>query len=386
MQIGKRKIGLEKLEKFVPAAGKEYEKFRNYDFGFSYENKISMLSAYLRTRLITEKEVINAVLTQHKMQPAQKFIQEVIWRTYWKGWLEMRPGVWNDYKKLILNSKSTSSSDSLDKALCGETGIECFDHWTKELIETGYLHNHARMWFASIWVFTLKLPWYLGADFFMKHLLDGDVASNTLSWRWVSGIQTVGKSYLASAENIKKYTDGRFFPKSQLALEPFEIADTANKEVCSLDSFPDRVGNEDDCFLVHEEDLSLEFLNNFNEKKLVVIRPESINLERCSLVNDFINSAINDQIERLESSEVLIEVKKINELEQFLLNSDVKTVSLIKPHVGYLKDALSFLDSSEQMKVNYYRRNWDSKLYPYAKKGFFPYKKAVLPKALNEIL
>ena len=68
----------------------------------------------------------------------------------------------------------------------------------KELKETNYLHNHARMWFASIWIFTLDLPWQLGAEFFMKHLYDGDAASNTLGWRWVAGIQTQGKNYLAS--------------------------------------------------------------------------------------------------------------------------------------------------------------------------------------------
>jgi deoxyribodipyrimidine photo-lyase len=74
------------------------------------------------------------------------------------------------------------------------------------------------MWFASIWIFTLRLPWELGADFFLRHLLDGDPASNTLGWRWVAGIQTRGKTYLARASNIEKYTRGRFNPEGQLAL------------------------------------------------------------------------------------------------------------------------------------------------------------------------
>ena len=97
-------------------------------------------------------------------------------------------------------------------ACFGQTGIECFDTWARELTTTGYLHNYARMWFASIWIFTLKLPWQLGPDFFLRHLLDGDTASNTLSWRWVAGLQTVGKTYLARAANISRYTGGRFKP------------------------------------------------------------------------------------------------------------------------------------------------------------------------------
>jgi deoxyribodipyrimidine photo-lyase len=76
----------------------------------------------------------------------------------------------------------------LGGATFGRTGIACFDQWTGELLETGYLHNHARVWFSSIWIFTLRLPWKLGADFFIRFLNDGDSASNTLSWRWVAGL------------------------------------------------------------------------------------------------------------------------------------------------------------------------------------------------------
>ena len=99
------------------------------------------------------------------------------------------------------------------EAACeGRTGIEGFDAWAQELAGTGYLHNHARMWFASIWIFTLRLPWELGADFFLRHLLDGDPASNTLSWRWVGGLQTAGKTYLARPDNIAAFTGGRYRP------------------------------------------------------------------------------------------------------------------------------------------------------------------------------
>ncbi len=100
------------------------------------------------------------------------------------------------------------------RAVEGKTGIECFDAWVEELLETGYLHNHTRMWFASIWIFTLRLPWELGADFTYRHFIDGDPASNTLSWRWVGGLHTRGKTYLARPDNIADHTGGRFRPKN----------------------------------------------------------------------------------------------------------------------------------------------------------------------------
>ena len=139
---------------------------------------------YVRRRLITEQEVVTEVLKQHSAGAAEKFIQEVFWRSYWKGWLELRPTVWHGYQtglRWALNAVQTQ--DGLERnwrsACTGNTGIDCFDAWAEELTSTGYLHNHARMWFASIWIFTLRLPWELGADFFLRNLLDGDPASNT---------------------------------------------------------------------------------------------------------------------------------------------------------------------------------------------------------------
>ena len=79
------------------------------------------------------------------------------------------------------------------------------------------------MWFASIWIFTLGLPWQQGAEFFMKYLRDGDPASNTLGWRWVAGLQTRGKAYAARAENIDHFTRGRFFPDGQLNEQVYAV-------------------------------------------------------------------------------------------------------------------------------------------------------------------
>src|SRR6056297_2522185 len=213
-----RTAALEKLSAFVPRSARDYAAQRNYDRGPGRHHDVSTLSPYIRHRLITEPEVIGAVLGRYSMTSAEKFVQEVFWRTYWKGWLEMRPAVWAGYRQGLArawdNVQTQSGLRAEWEAACkGETGIECFDHWAHELTETGYLHNHARMWVASIWVFTLRLPWELGADFFLRHLLDGDPASNTLGWRWVAGLQTPGKTYLARPDNIARYTRGRFRPE-----------------------------------------------------------------------------------------------------------------------------------------------------------------------------
>ena len=211
-----------RLQAFLPQSGKRYAAQRNFDFGPGKHQKVSALSPWLRHRIILETEVLEAVLGAQSAASAEKFIQEVFWRGYFKGWLEHRPEVWQRYRRRVTDLLGQLETDAAlharyEEAVAGRTGIACFDAWAQELTTTHYLHNHARMWFASIWIFTLRLPWELGADFFFRHLLDGDAASNTCSWRWVGGLHTAGKTYLARAANIREYTAGRFDPEGQLA-------------------------------------------------------------------------------------------------------------------------------------------------------------------------
>ncbi|MEM7498521.1 MAG: FAD-binding domain-containing protein [Pseudomonadota bacterium] len=209
-----REEGLRRLDAFVPRMGGHYKGQRNRDSGPGKRDNVSLLSPYIARRLVTEKEAVAAALSRHRPSTCEKFVQEVVWRTYFKGWLELRPQVWRDYREGLVADRETlrgnrALSREVAKAEAGETGIEAFDTWARELVATGYLHNHARMWFASIWCFTLKLPWRLGAEFFLRHLLDGDAASNTLGWRWVAGLHTLGKNYAATASNIRKFTADR---------------------------------------------------------------------------------------------------------------------------------------------------------------------------------
>ncbi len=211
-----RAAGLARLHQFLPRAGRHYAEQRNHDEGApsapdAARRHVSQLSPWLHAGLIDEAEVLDAVLAAHSPRAAEKFIAEVFWRVYFKGYLEQRPSVWARYcagrdRALAAMAGNAGLRRAYGEATEGRTGIAAFDHWARELVATGYLHNHARMWFASIWIFTLRLDWQLGADFFVRHLLDGDAASNTLSWRWVAGLHTKGKHYLARADNIARYT------------------------------------------------------------------------------------------------------------------------------------------------------------------------------------
>ncbi len=213
-----RAHGLKLLQAFQPRMGSRYAAGRNYDYGRDGHKHVSGLSPYIRHRLISESEVTAAALTGHGHAAAERFIAEVFWRGYFKGWLEQRPTIWADYvagvqTDLAILDKDRRQRRDVQSAMAGGTGIGCFDEWAVELVETGYLHNHARMWFASIWIFTLGLPWRLGADFFYRHLTDGDPASNTLGWRWVAGLHTRGKAYAAQGWNVAKFTGGRHVPR-----------------------------------------------------------------------------------------------------------------------------------------------------------------------------
>ena len=200
-----RQDALSSWQAFLPKVA-AYASARNH-VKPGHEN-VSRLGACIRFRTLLEDEIIEDTLNQHTFQVAEKWLQEICWRRYWRGWLEMRPEVWSNWRRQVRASRQTLSAETLARAeavSAGRSGVACMDKIARELIETGYLHNHARMWWASFWIHVEQLPWELGADFFFRHLLDADPASNTLSWRWVAGLQTPGKTYLVRLSNIEKY-------------------------------------------------------------------------------------------------------------------------------------------------------------------------------------
>ena len=260
-----RAKAINQLDNFIENNLAEYSRLRNFDFGPEKRLNVSCLSPYITHGIINEKEVIQKSLSKFSFSKNEKFIQEVLWRTYWKGWLELRPNVWNDYllelKKIRIEFKG--NKEYLN-AIEGRTNIDCFNAWVNELKENNYLHNHSRMWFASIWIFTLNLPWQLGAEFFMQHLFDGDAASNTLGWRWVAGIQTQGKHYLANEWNIKKFTNNRFDNINLNENAPPKVSEKIYSAV--LKDFNNPVNLEKKNLIIFENNLSFEF-TDFKDHK-----------------------------------------------------------------------------------------------------------------------
>ena len=365
---------LARLNAFVPKAGRDYAARRNYDS----TAHVSTLSPYLRHRIITEADVLHATLARHSPQAAEKFVQEVYWRTYWKGWLEMRPSVWTAYRSELnaaLNRVQTESGLRRDwEAACkGETGIACFDHWAKELATTGYLHNHARMWFASIWIFTLRLPWTLGADFFLRHLLDGDPASNTLSWRWVAGLQTVGKTYLARPDNIEKYTEGRFKPEGLADFAP--PLDGAPHPPRGPLPVSDPIDLSDDVtLLLTEEDLSPGWLlDRVTPRRTVVVQTTAARspLAVSPMVEEFAAGALRDCAARFGDRLGEVSFISVEALSAWCAAHDINRLVTSYIPVGPTQDQLRGIPIAQQV------RDFDAEAWPHATHGFFRFKEKI---------
>jgi len=374
--VASRLAAIEKLNNFVEHNLFEYSRLRNFDYGPNNRSNISCLSPYITHGVISELEVIKKSLNKFSFSKNEKFIQEVLWRTYWKGWLELKPAVWTDYiNELKKIREEFKDNADYKKAIEGNTNIECFNEWVNELKENNYLHNHARMWFASIWVFTLELPWQLGAEFFMKHLYDGDAASNTLGWRWVAGIQTQGKNYLASEWNIKKFTNNRF---NNIKLNENATPKTSNKTYSALKpefNNPQKLvgGN----LLIFENSLSFE-LSDFNDQKfkkifLVSNKNENRTIKLSEKLMTFKSQLIEDQKKRLKEKSIDSEIIDLSEI-----HSINETSYGLYPTVG---ENLDFINTNN-LKIEFLYRKLDQFSWQYCNKGFFNFKNYI-PKIIT---
>ncbi len=379
-----REEGLRRLRDFLPRAGAAYAARRNHDEGPGRRN-VSRLSPWIRHRLITEEETVAAVLARHSYDAAEKFVQEVFWRTYWKGHLEMRPALWSgarDGAVALREAASPAFLARLADAEEGRTGIDCFDAWARELAETGFLHNHTRMWFASIWIFTLRLPWELGADLFLRRLADADAASNTLSWRWVAGLHTKGKHYVARADNIEKHTGGRFSPRGLAASpEPLVEADAVQPGPIRA-PVPPRA-DLSSILLVTEEDLRPEDLDLPWPSIRGIAAFCAPDARSSAPVSEaarlFTTQAVRIAAERLAEARGLplawIEPGDAAALEAALGGAEQVVTGFIP--VGWTADALVPVRralAARGIPFAQALRPWDARAWPHARRGFFAFK------------
>lgn len=385
-----REVAIKKLEFFINNGLSKYSSQRNYDFGPDKRSNVSNLSPFIKKRIIHEREVLKNCLKNNRYENIEKFIQEVFWRSYWKGWLEGRKEIWKKYKDELIELGQLYSfgvrKKNLQNALDGKTGIDCFDFWVNELIQQGYLHNHSRMWFASIWIHTLKLPWQLGAEFFLKNLLDGDPASNTLSWRWVAGLHTQGKNYLATENNINKFTNNRFKQKKNLSSKPldFEYEFFSHK----LEEF--NVKNyklENKAFLINLNQISYEkeTLNVLSNNNVCVVKSIFEN-KSSNLVSSFNHQAINDYVKTLDKNNIIINsFNNLSDFHDYLKKNNHREIYTFYPGVGRQNDIIESFSNKYSYKINYQYDKYDMQCWPYASSGFFKFKKKI-PFFLEKII
>ena len=363
---------LKQLDAFINSELANYSFKRNFDLGPKDKSNVSCLSPYISHRLITEYEVAKSVLAKFPYQKVEKYIQEIFWRVYWKGWLELRPQVWTDF---IEDLKGLKEDESYKKAINGETQIECFNDWVKELKENNYLHNHTRMWFASIWIFTLNLPWQKGAEFFMEHLFDGDAASNTLSWRWVAGLQTKGKHYVAQSWNISKFTNNKY-KNVKLNENALPAIDKREYKLNPLNFITEDNSNEN--LLLFENELNLE---NKNLKKykniyLVLLSNNARKIKLGQKVLDYKSEIINDQKKRFEDLQI------IDELKFQTLVDEINSFDIVHPCIGENFSFLNSIRKKRNLELNFVLSEEDKFSWQFSNKGFFNFKNNI-PKILT---
>ena len=365
---------LKKLDDFIENEIINYNSKRNFDFGPKERKNVSCLSPYITHRLITEYETVERVLRKQPYQKVEKYIQEIFWRVYWKGWLELRPKVWTDFTEDLKNIKD---DQRLQQAVNGKTQIACFNDWVNELKEFNYLHNHTRMWFASIWIFTLKLPWQKGAEFFLKYLLDGDAASNTLSWRWVAGLQTKGKNYSAQSWNIEKFTNNKY-KNIGLVENPIPLQDKREYKLTEIENFnnSEKVKN----LIFFENDLNLENYNldNYQNIYCLLIENDKRKIKLDQKVLDFKRIIIKNHLKTLSK-----DIKFLENSQNLNILDGIKELDVIYPSIGENLSFIKRLNKTKDIKFRFLKNEKDLFCWNFSNKGYFNFKSNI-PKIITK--
>jgi deoxyribodipyrimidine photo-lyase len=184
----------------------QYEGSRNF-----LDGEVSGLSPYIRHGVLTLAEVRESIAGKFGLNRLSKFVQELAWRDYWQRlYFQLGDGIWQDREENKTGIDASCYSAVMpDDIAHGQTGLACIDAFRNDLTANGYLHNHARMWLAAYVVHWRRVRWQVGAHWFLQHLLDGDPASNNLSWQWVASTFS-SKPYFFNRENLERYTKSKY--------------------------------------------------------------------------------------------------------------------------------------------------------------------------------
>ena len=277
-----------------------------------------------------------------------------------------------------------------EAACAGDTGIACFDAWAQDLGARGYLHNAARMSFASIWIFTLRLPWELGADFFLRHLADGDPASNTLSWRWVAGLHTPGKTYLTTPEIIEHVTQGRFRPApNTLATTAEAVQGMPNPDPGPLPPVRPFDPKKPTAVILHEDDLCPDLPGSLAHPPLgTALLPASTTQTPLTMapgVQDFRTALLEDAAQRLATTlgPVTRDLTSTRQIEDWAKDLGAAQIVTAWAPTGPVADRLDTLSTLPLHRV---RRPWDSRAWPHATAGYFKFRKSIPDPARGPLL
>jgi deoxyribodipyrimidine photo-lyase len=203
-RLGGRQAAEVVLQKINPV---DYARSRNFLNG-----AVTYLSAYIRYGVLSLAEVRDAVLKSIPDTEADnKLITELAWRDYWQRlYVVLGDRIWQDQEPYKTGfAAQYYHSDLPEDIATGQTGMVCIDQFSDQLRSTGYLHNHIRMWLAAYIVHWRRVQWQAGARWFLEHLLDGDPASNNLSWQWVASTFS-HKPYFFNRENLERYSQGQY--------------------------------------------------------------------------------------------------------------------------------------------------------------------------------
>ncbi len=193
------------------------------------DGAVTRLSPYLTHGVLSLREVYETVHARNPLDAKHKFVFELGWRAYWHHvWEHLGDGIHQSIHTGLLPDDAYEP-EMPDDVLEARTGIPAVDLAVRELYETGYIHNHARMWLASYVVHLRKVHWHAGAQWMLGHLLDGDVASNHLSWQWVAGTGS-SKPYLFNADNVAKYAPAHWHSPGTAIDTSYEALDVVARD------------------------------------------------------------------------------------------------------------------------------------------------------------